>query len=146
MSKSKFDQLKDFLMNLGSEEPKQEEVEAKQELAEEVKEEAKEEVKQEEVSYVLRADFDSFKSEMLSMFKTLMEENKKDLKEVPEKLSKVEETEEEVKEEVKEVELSKEVEEIVHSPENEVEKKEVQLSKPLWAMTTLERLQNKLNG
>lgn len=132
--------LKDSL-NLSSEKEEVKEVEdVKTELAEESKEEVKEEVKEEPVSYALKSDLDAFKTEMLSMFKTLMEENKKDLKEVPQKLSK----EEEIKEETEDVQLS--VEEIVHSPENEVEKKQLFLSKPLADMTAQERVQYILNG
>lgn len=132
--------LKDSL-NLSSEKEEVKEVEdVKTELAEESKEEVKEEVKEEPVSYALKSDLDAFRTEMLSMFKTLMEENKKDLKEVPQKLSK----EEEIKEETEDVQLS--VEEIVHSPENEVEKKQLFLSKPLADMTAQERVQYILNG
>ena len=76
----------------------------------------------------------------MEMFKALLEESKKDVNEVPQELSS--DKKEEVKEEV---ELSN-VEEIVHSPENEVEKREVKFSKPLSDMTPQERIFAMLNN
>ena len=79
-------------------------------------------------------------SKFMEMFKALLEESKKDVKEVPQELSA---DKKQVKEEV---ELS-EVKEIVHSPENEVERKEaVAFSKPLELMTTQERVYAMLNN
>jgi hypothetical protein len=75
----------------------------------------------------------------MEMFKALLEESKKDVKEIPQELSA---DKKEVKEEL---ELS-EVKEIVHSPENEVERKEaVAFSKPLELMTPQERIYAMLN-
>ena len=86
------------------------------------------------------AELADMKNEFMRMFKALLDETKKDVQEVPQELSS--DKKEEVKEEV---ELS-EVEEIVHSPENEVEKKEVKFSKPLEAMTPQERIFAMLNN
>lgn len=118
------------------------EVEVKDEvvLNEEVKEEPKQEVEKEVTpTYVTEQQLSDVRNELLSMLKVLIEETKKDVKEVPQELSS---EKEEVKEEV---ELS-EVKEIVHSPENEVERKEVKFSKPLSAMTPQERIYAMLNN
>ena len=113
------------------------------ELADEVKEEKKvEEVKEVEsvdIKYATQQELTAMESKFMEMFKALLEESKKDVKEVPQELSA---DKKEVKEEV---ELS-EVKEIVHSPENEVERKEaVAFSKPLELMTPQERIYAMLN-
>tara|TARA_R100001591_G_scaffold17331_1_gene23608 strand:- start:3332 stop:3739 length:408 start_codon:yes stop_codon:yes gene_type:complete len=125
------------LLGMELDEPK---VETKEvELQEEAKEvEVKEEVV--EPKYATQAELADMKNEFMRMFKALLDETKKDVQEVPQELSS--DKKEEVKEEV---ELS-EVEEIVHSPENEVEKKEVKFSKPLEAMTPQERIFAMLNN
>ena len=125
------------LLGMELDEPK---VETKEvELQEEAKEvEVKEEVV--EPKYATQAELADMKNEFMRMFKALLDETKKDAQEVPQELSS--DKKEEVKEEV---ELS-EVEEIVHSPENEVEKKEVKFSKPLEAMTPQERIFAMLNN
>lgn len=125
------------LLGMELDEPK---VETKEvELQEEAKEvEVKEEVA--EPKYATQAELADMKNEFMRMFKALLDETKKDVQEVPQELSS--DKKEEVKEEV---ELS-EVEEIVHSPENEVEKKEVKFSKPLEAMTPQERVHAMLNN
>ena len=113
------------------------------ELADEVKEEKKvEEVKEVEsvdIKYATQQELTAMEPKFMEMFKALLEESKKDVKEVPQELSA---DKKEVKEEV---ELS-EVKEIVHSPENEVERKEaVAFSKPLELMTPQERIYAMLN-
>lgn len=113
------------------------------ELADEVKEEKKveevKEVESVEVKYATQQELTAMESKFMEMFKALLEESKKDVKEVPQELSA---DKKEVKEEV---ELS-EVKEIVHSPENEVERKEaVAFSKPLELMTPQERIYAMLN-
>lgn len=125
------------LLGMEIDEPK---IETKEvELQEEAKEvEVKEEVV--EPKYATQAELADMKNEFMRMFKALLDEQKKDVQEVPQELSS--DKKEEVKEEV---ELS-EVEEIVHSPENEVEKKEVKFSKPLEAMTPQERVYAMLNN
>jgi len=125
------------LLGMELDEPK---VETKEvELQEEAKEvEVKEEVV--EPKYATQAELADMKNEFMRMFKALLDETKKDVQEVPQELSS--DKKEEVKEEV---ELS-EVEEIVHSPENEVEKKEVKFSKPLSHMTPQERIFAMLNN
>jgi len=116
----------------------------KVELADEVKEEKKveevKEVESVEVKYATQQELTAMESKFMEMFKALLEESKKDVKEVPQELSA---DKKEIKEEV---ELS-EVEEIVHSPENEVERKEaVAFSKPLELMTPQERVYAYLNN
>jgi len=76
------------------------------------------------------------KAEALRVSQQLLEENKKQVKEVPQELAKVEEVK---------VELE-EVSEIVHSPENEVEKKQVNFSKSVVNMTPQERIYAMLNN
>ena len=109
-------------------------------LADEVVEEVKEESKQEMVqpNYVTEQQLSDVKNELFLMIQALLEENKKKVKEVPQELAK------EVNEEVK-VELE-EVSEIVHSPENEVEKKQVNFSKSVVNMTPQERIYAMLNN
>lgn len=123
------------ILGMEVEEPK---VELKE--AEEVKEEVKDEAEKVEVKYATQAELSQMESKFMEMFKALLEESKKDVNEVPQELSS--DKKEEVKEEV---ELSN-VEEIVHSPENEVEKREVKFSKPLSDMTPQERIFAMLNN
>ncbi len=107
-------------------------------LADEVVEEVKEESKQEMVqpNYVTEQQLSEVKNELFLMIQALLEENKKQVKEVPQELAKVEEVK---------VELE-EVSEIVHSPENEVEKKQVNFSKSVVNMTPQERIYAMLNN
>ena len=123
------------ILGMEVEEPK---VELKE--AEEVKEEVKDEAEKVEVKYATQAELSQMESKFMEMFKALLEESKKDVNEVPQELSS--DKKDEVKEEV---ELSN-VEEIVHSPENEVEKREVKFSKPLSDMTPQERIFAMLNN
>lgn len=102
------------------------------------KSEKKEVEVEKEVSTVSLSEFNEFKEQVLSMIKTLVEENKKSDKEVPTELSK-DEPKEEVK--VEEVELA-EVEEIVHTPE--VEKNRESMN--LVGNSAIERIQNALNN
>ena len=68
------------------------------------------------------------------MIQALIEENKKEMKEVPQELAKQEEV------------VLEEVKEIVHSPENEVEQK-AHLSRGDFArMSVKERIQARLNN
>lgn len=117
--------------------------EEKTELAEEVKEEKEVvEAKPEEEAYVKMSAFEGFKNEVLSMIKALAEAETKKAQEIPQELSKVEESEEIEKEDAS---LSA-IEEIVHSPENKAERSEVLApEKPYYLMTTLERIQHNLN-
>ena len=97
------------------------------------------EVESVDIKYATQQELTAMESKFMEMFKALLEESKKDVKEVPQELSA---DKKEVKEEV---ELS-EVKEIVHSPENEVERKEaVAFSKPLELMTPQERIYAMLN-
>ena len=123
---------------LGLSTPKEvvEEVALADEAVEEVKEESKQEMVQ--PNYVTEQQLSDVKNELFLMIQALLEENKKQVKEVPQELAK------EVKEEVK-VELE-EVSEIVHSPENEVEKKQVMFSKSVVNMTPQERIYAMLNN
>ena len=81
------------------------------------------------------------KEELLSLIEAIVEVTKKETKEVPQELSADEPKEKE------EVELSEEpVEEIKHSPENEVENEGVRLSyKPFAKMTIEERIAENWN-
>jgi septation ring formation regulator EzrA len=88
-----------------------------------------------EVKYATQQELAEVESKFMNMFKAFLEEAKKEVKEVPQELS---------AEKKEEVELA-EAKEIVHSPENEVEKKEVKFSKPLSAMTPQERVFAMLN-
>ncbi|NRA78747.1 MAG: hypothetical protein HRU18_11105 [Pseudoalteromonas sp.] len=140
-AKEKLEELRKMLFGSNEKtelsEVKEVEKEVKEEVAlEEVKEEVSVEPKEVVENYVTMSAFDAFKTEMLSMFKTLMEENKKEVQEVPQKLS----SEKEVKEDV---ELSESVEEIVHSPEN-IEKKEFHFD--AFNASIQERIYHKLNS
>jgi len=124
------------LLGMEVNEPETKEVE----LAESVDEVKKvEEVESVDIKYATQQELTAMESKFMEMFKALLEESKKDVKEIPQELSA---DKKEVKEEV---ELS-EVKEIVHSPENEIEKKEaVAFSKPLELMTPQERVYAMLN-
>ena len=105
-------------------------------LAEEPKEEVviEEEVESPVMSYATSDDLAAVKSELLSMIKALIEDKPMgEAKEVPEELSKQEE-----------VELSENVEEVVHSPEAQIEKKKNLLSNPNKSMTTEQRVNRML--
>jgi hypothetical protein len=116
-------------------------IEVKEEIVlmdEKVLEEPKEDVIEgSPVEYATKQELSEMKSEILSMIKTIIEENEKKVKEVPQELSS--------EKEVEKVELS-EVEEIIHSPENEVKKETVQFSKPFGAMSIAERINEMLNN
>jgi hypothetical protein len=116
-------------------------IEVKEEIVlmdEKVLEEPKEDVIEDSpVEYATKQELSEMKSEILSMIKTIIEENEKKVKEVPQELSS--------DKEVEKVELS-EVEEIIHSPENEVKKETVQFSKPFGAMSIAERINEMLNN
>jgi len=86
-------------------------------------------------NYVTEQQLSDVKNELFSMIQALLEENKKQLKEVPQELA---------KQDVVEVELQ-EVKEIVHSPENEVEKKENISLAELRGMSIQERIYAQLN-
>jgi hypothetical protein len=105
-------------------------------LAEEPKEEVviEEEVEAPAMSYATSEDLAAVKSELLSMIKALIEDKPMgESKEVPQELSKQEE-----------VELSENVEEVVHSPEAQIEKKKSLLSNPNKSMTIEERVNRML--
>ena len=105
-------------------------------LAEEPKEEVviEEEVEAHAMSYATSEDLAAVKSELLSMIKALIEDKPMgEAKEVPQELSKQEE-----------VELSENVEEVVHSPEAQIEKKKNLLSNPNKPMTIEERVNRML--
>ena len=105
-------------------------------LAEEPKEEVviEEEVEAPVMSYATSDDLAAVKAELLSMIKALIEDKPMgEAKEVPEELSKQEE-----------VELSENVEEVVHSPEAQIEKKKNLLSNPNKPMTIEERVNRML--
>jgi len=105
-------------------------------LAEEPKEEVviEEEVEAPAMSYATSEDLAAVKSELLSMIKALIEDKPMgESKEVPQELSKQEE-----------VELSENVEEVVHSPEAQIEKKKNLLSNPNKPMTIEERVNRML--
>jgi hypothetical protein len=127
------------LLGMEVNEPEIKEVELADEVKEEKKVEEVKEVESVDVKYATQQELTAMESKFMEMFKALLEESKKDVKEVPQELSA---DKKEVKEEV---ELS-EVKEIVHSPENEVERKEaVAFSKPLELMTPQERIYAMLN-
>jgi hypothetical protein len=122
-------------VELSTEEVK-EEVEETVLAEEEVVEAPKEEIVEDEVSmeYATSEDLSALKAEILSMINALIEDKPMgEVKEVPEELSKQEE-----------VELSEEVEEVVHSPENSIEVKKNLLSKPNKSMSTQERVNRML--
>jgi hypothetical protein len=105
-------------------------------LAEEPKEEVviEEEVEAPAMSYATSDELAAVKSELLAMIKALIEDKPMgEAKEVPEELSKQEE-----------VELSENVEEVVHSPEAEIEKKKNLLSNLNKSMTTEQRVNRML--
>jgi len=105
-------------------------------LAEEPKEEVviEEEVEAPAMSYATSDELAAVKSELLSMIKALIEDKPMgEAKEVPQELSKQEE-----------VELSENVEEVVHSPEAQIEKKKSLLSNPNKSMTIEERVNRML--
>ena len=91
-----------------------------------------------EVEYVTKRELSDVQNSLLAMIKTITETNEKKVKEVPQELS--------AEKEVEKVELSEVVEEIVHSPENEVKKQPVQFSKPFGAMSIAERINEMLNN
>ena len=105
-------------VELSNEEVKEVEVKAEEVvLADEVVEEVKEEAVMEQPTYATLSDLTSLKNEILDMLAAFAEVSKEYKKEVPSELK------EEVKEEV---ELSVEtVEEIVPSPEANIEKKKI---------------------
>ena len=77
------------------------------------------------MSYATSEELSAVKAELLSMIKALIEDKPMgEAKEVPQELSKQEE-----------VELSENVEEVVHSPEAQIEKKKSLLSNPNKSMT-----------
>jgi hypothetical protein len=144
------------LLNLSKEEIKVEDIAVEEsvelsteEVAEEVKEEVEEVVLAEEpkeevvieeevetpaMSYATSEDLAAVKSELLSMIKALIEDKPMgEAKEVPQELSKQEE-----------VELSENVEEVVHSPEAQIEKKKSLLSNPNKSMTIEDRVNRML--
>ena len=149
------------LLNLSKEELKAEDIAVEQEVelsTEEETQEVKEEVKEavlaeepkeeivpkeakveveDEVSmegYATSEDLSALKAELLSMIKALIEDKPMgEVKEVPEELSKQEE-----------VELSENVEEVVHSPENSIEVKKNLLSNSNKPMSTQERVNRML--
>ena len=105
-------------------------------LAEEPKEEVviEEEVEAPAMSYATSDELAAVKSELLSMIKALIEDKPMgEAKEVPAELSKQEE-----------VELSENVEEVVHSPEAQIEKKKNLLSNPNKSMTIEDRVNRML--
>jgi len=106
-------------------------------VLEEPKEDVIEDSAMEAIEYATKQELSDIKSELLSMIKTIIEENEKKVKEVPQELSS--------DKEVEKVELN-EVEEIIHSPENEVKKETVQFSKPFGAMSIAERINEMLNN
>jgi len=84
--------------------------------------------------YVTPEELSAVKTELLSMIKALIEDKPMgDVKEVPQELSKQEE-----------VELSEDVEEVVHSPENTIETKKNLLSNLNKSMTTEQRVNSML--
>ena len=86
------------------------------------------------MGYVTSEELSAVKSELLSMIKALIEDKPMgDVKEVPEELSKQEE-----------VELSENVEEVIHSPENSIETKKSLLLNQNKAMTTEQRVNSML--
>jgi len=130
------------LLNLSKEEIKVEDIAVEEsvelsteEVTEEVKEEVEEVVLAEEpkeevvieeeaeapsMSYATSEELSAVKAELLSMIKALIEDKPMgDVKEIPQELSKQEE-----------VELSENVEEVVHSPENSNRKEKEFIIKP----------------
>lgn len=139
---------------LSETEEKVEEIEVQEDVvlaeddSKEIPEEVIEEVKDEkEELYATKEELSKAVAELKAMYESLMES--KDLKEspeVPEELSS-EETKEEVQEEQKE-ELSAqepEVEPIAHSPESNVENKNVHLYSQKRSATLMDRVLNKIS-
>ena len=105
-------------------------------LAEEPAEEVviEEEVESPSMSYATSEELSAVKAELLSMIKALIEDKPMgDVKDIPEELSKQEE-----------VELSEDVEEVVHSPENSIETKKNLLSNLNQPMTIEQRVNRML--
>ena len=103
-------------------------------LAEEEVVKPTEEVAGAPMMYVTPEELSAVKTELLSMIKALIEDKPMgDVKEVPQELSKQEE-----------VELSEDVEEVVHSPENTIETKKNLLSNLNKSMTTEQRVNSML--
>ena len=144
------------LLNLSKEELKVEDIAVEEsvelsteEVTEEVKEEVEEVVLAEEpaeevvieeeveapsMSYATSDELSAVKAELLSMIKALIEDKPMgDVKDIPEELSKQEE-----------VELSEDVEEVVHSPENSIETKKNLLSNLNQPMTIEQRVNKML--
>jgi len=144
------------LLNLSKEELKSEDIAVEEsvelsteEVTEEVKEEVEEVVLAEEsaeevvieeevespsMSYATSDELLAVKAELLSMIKALIEDKPMgDVKDIPEELSKQEE-----------VELSEDVEEVVHSPENSIETKKNLLSNLNKSMTIEQRVNRML--
>jgi len=144
------------LLNLSKEELKVEDIAVEESVelsTEEVTEEVKEEVEEvvlaeepaeevvieEEVEapsmiYATSDELSAVKAELLSMIKALIEDKPMgDVKDIPEELSKQEE-----------VELSEDVEEVVHSPENSIETKKNLLSNLNQPMTIEQRVNRML--
>ena len=144
------------LLNLSKEELKSEDIAVEEsvelsteEVTEEVKEEVEEVVLAEEpaeevvieeeveapsMSYATSEELSAVKAELLSMIKALIEDKPMgDVKDIPEELSKQEE-----------VELSEDVEEVVHSPENSIETKKNLLSNLNQPMTIEQRVNRML--
>ena len=139
---------------LSETEEKVEEIEVQEDVvlaeddSKEIPEEVIEEVKDEkEELYATKEELSKAVAELKAMYESLMES--KDLKEspeVPEELSS-EETKEEVQEEQKE-ELSAqepEVEPIAHSPESNVENKNIHLYSQKRSATLMDRVLNKIS-
>jgi len=112
-------------------------------MEESVSDSSKNDVTEEVAEYVTKQEMSEMKSELLAMISTIIDEKEKKMKEVPQELSADEKVE---VENVEKVELSEVVEEIVHSPENEVKKQPVQFSKPFGAMSIAERINEMLNN
>ena len=108
--------------------------EPKVELQEEEVKKTKEVKEEPQVAYVTSEQLSEVKNELLSMIKSLIEENKKENKEVPAELSK----QEEIKAE--DVELA-DVEEIIHTPEVDIKDNSFELR----GDSALERIQYALN-
>ena len=124
-------------VELSTEEVVEEVIEETVELADEVAEEPVKEVEQVPVGYATQEELSQVKQELLSMIKALIED-KSDVSdiEVPTELS--------VKNKQEEVELSENVEEVIHSPEAQIEKKKNLLSNPNKSMTIEERVNRML--
>lgn len=101
------------------------------ELAEEVSEEEPKEEVQAAPAYVTSEELSSLKNEMMTMIESLLKDKQEAYKEMPAQLS-------------EQVELSEEVDEIAHSPEQEVEAKSNKLFSQDRVMTTQDRVFAKL--